>query len=259
MTITALIPARQIDDTYLKQCIDSLSWCDSIIVLWMGGEKPLYLQNKQIAIVEKAWEGTPFIRVQKAINWAIKNVESDWFLRVDSDEIVTPELANEVQKIIQQNDTFDAYGIPRKQFFWGDFLKGGDWAYDRPIRLFQKGKAHYSEKESVHEQFLVSGKVGYTKNPLLHYSHPTLAVAVEKFNTYTSLEIEGMHESVFHAYVHLFCVPPYIFLRWLLWHQGYRDGLRGIVAASMRAWYEFLLWAKYIEHARAKALTSEHQ
>lgn len=257
MTITALVPARAHDEHSLKQCIDSLLWCDSILILWMDGEKPLFLQNKKIALIEKAWEGTPFIRVQKAINWALKNIESDWFFRVDADEVVTKELATEIQKIVHQEKTLDAYGIPRKQFFWGGFLKGGDWAYDRLVRLFKSGIAHYSEKNSVHEQFIVNGTIGYTKNALLHYSHPTLAVAVEKFNTYTSLEIEDMHTSLFNAYVHMFLLPPYIFLRWLLWHHGYRDGMRGIVAALFRAWYEFLLWSKYIESKKFSVKTAE--
>ena len=247
MIITALVPAHTHDEHYLKQCIDSLLWCDKIIVLWMGGTKPIFLQNKKISILEKKWDGPVFVRIQKAINWAIENIQSDWYLRIDADEIVTAELAIEIQKIAQQSKTWQAYGIPRKQFFWGDFLKGGDWAYDRLVRLFKKGSAHYSEKNLVHEQLVVHGTIGYTTNALLHYSHPTLAVAMEKFNLYTSLEIQDIHASQFFAYLHMFCMPPYIFVRWLFWHHGYRDGIRGIVAAFMRAWYEFLLWAKYIE------------
>jgi hypothetical protein len=41
--------------------------------------------------------------------------------------------------------------------------------------------------------------------------------------------------------------PFYVFGRWMFWHHGWKDGVRGIVAGAYRGWYEFLLYSKYLK------------
>ena len=247
--LTAIIPARN-EEKNIKRCLESLSFCDKIIVMWMGDDDTGKIAaglGAQVVKQEVA-KKDDFKKVQKNINWAINSSETEWILRVDADEVVTNELRIEIQEILKmESQGFVAYGIPRKQYFWGGFLMGGDWAYDRLVRLFKKGRALYDPIVSVHEQFKVNGKIGYLKNSLLHYSHPTLSVAVDKFNVYTDEQIKTMKDSKLSAIFKMFTQPTYIFLRWMIWHHGYRDGLRGIVAGAFRAWYEFMLYAKYLE------------
>lgn len=248
-TITAVIPALH-EEKNIRRCIDSLKWCDKIQVLWMGDDNTGEIAALLGADVKKINTGKDgnFIAVQKNINWAIDHSTTDWILRIDADEAVTPELKKEILSILtlEQNDNV-AYGIPRKQYFWGGFLKGGDWAYDRLIRLFRPTTARYEPIVEVHEQFQVNGPTSYLHHALLHYSHPTLETAIKKFDLYTSLEVKQLHDSYLSAVYKMLFLPIYIFLRWMIWHHGYRDGLRGIVAAAFRAWYDFLLYSKYLE------------
>lgn len=248
-TITAVIPAKN-EEENIERCIRSLDWCDKVIVMWMGSDKTGQLARKLGAeVVEKnKSEKNDFIAVQKNINWAIDHCGTDWVLRIDADEEVTAGLKKEILDILANRDSeIAAYGVPRNQFFWGGFLKGGDWAYDRLVRLFRADAAKYDPIVSIHEQFTVKGAQGLLDNALNHYSHPTLKVAAHKFNIYTTLQIADMHDGYWQAVGKMLFLPPYIFLRWFFWHKGYRDGLRGIVAGIMRAWYEFLLYAKYLE------------
>ncbi|HLL61047.1 MAG TPA: glycosyltransferase family 2 protein, partial [Candidatus Nitrosocosmicus sp.] len=256
----------------IERCINSLLWCDKIIVMWMGkdktGEIAIKLGAEVIEMNKNPPAGGDFVGVQKNINWAIDNCKTDWILRVDADEVVSKELQNEIEVILNksegslanarnanklrdssalpQNDNIVAYGIPRKHYIWGGFLKGGDWSYDRLIRLFRPQFARYDPIVHVHEQFRVTGKIGYLKHHLLHYSHPTIGIALKKFDTYTDVEVNDMKQSLPKAIFNFFIQPPYVFLRWMIWHHGYRDGLRGIIAASLRAWYEYLLYSKYL-------------
>lgn len=247
-SITAIIPARN-EEVNIARCLESLKWCDNVIVLDSGTDKTAEIAKQYGAEVVDCRESTneQFVSVQRNINITGEKVQTDWILRIDADEVVTPELREEIEQILDEEVSASAYGIPRKQFFWGGFLKGGDWAYDRLIRLYKKGHAHYSLSSHVHEQYKVVGEISYLSHHLLHYSHPTLAVAVNKFNTYTSIEIKDLHTSKLTAIKRMILLPPYIFLRWMIWHHGYRDGLRGVVAGAMRAWYEFILYAKYLE------------
>jgi len=252
-TITAIIPAKN-EENNIKRCIESLKWCDKIQVLWMGDDRTGELAKELGAEVVEMTKSTDsdFVAVQKNINWAIKNTETDWILRIDADEVVTPELRNEIERILTERFAIHdirhmVYGLARKQYFMGQFLRGGDWAYDRLVRLFKKDAAMYDPIVKVHEQFKVTGEIGYLNGALEHYSHPTLNDAIRKFNIYTSMEAKALDISPSLALFKMIFLPPYIFLRWMIWHKGYKDGARGVIAGIMRGWYEFLVYAKYIQ------------
>ena len=250
-TITAVIPAKN-EEKNIARCLESVAWCDRILVMWMGDDDTGKIAKKMGAEVVGMNKSSQddFIAVQKNINWAIDHCQTDWILRIDADEVVTGELQQEIIKNLTPPEAGKnspvAYGIPRKQYFLGDFLRGGDWAYDRLVRLFRPQCARYEPLVAVHEQFKVDGKIGYLKNPLLHYSHPTMHDVFRKFNSYTNVQINDLHDNLTDAVFKMLTQPPYIFLRWMIWHRGYRDGVRGIIAGTLRGWYEFLLYKKYI-------------
>lgn len=255
-TITAVIPAKN-EEKNIEYCLNSLQWCDKLQVLWMGNDATGEIARKSGAEVKELNKSDKddFIAVQKNINWAIDHATTDWIIRIDADEVATPELKEEIVNILTSNIHHQssatqlpvAYGIPRKQYFWGGFLKGGDWTYDRLVRLFRPKFARYEPFVAVHEQFRINGRVGYLNNALLHYSHPTLNDAVRKFHSYTDIQIKDIHDSKILALLKMVLLPPYIFLRWMIWHKGYRDGVRGIIAGLFRSWYEFILYRKYLK------------
>lgn len=250
-SITAIIPAKNEENNIIR-CLDSVKWCNKIIVMWMGDDKTGEIARKmgtEVVEMNKS-KSDDFVAVQKNINWAIDHCKTDWILRIDADEVVTPELKEEISsKIVRSANAQNpvAYGIPRKQYFLDGFLKAGDWAYDRLVRLFRPKFARYEPLVPVHEQFKVNGKVDLLKNPLLHYSHPTLSDLLKKFDVYTTAEAKDLKETKAGAFLKMFLIPPYIFLRWMFWHHGWKDGKRGIKAAFYRSYYDFLLYSKYLK------------
>lgn len=248
-TITAVIPARN-EEENIVQCIKSLKWCNHIVVLFSGNDETEKLARSMGAKVVsyKYKREDSFKDLQKHFNTIIKNAHTDWIFRVNADEVVTPELKKEIQKILKKPSEIVAFGVPRKQYFFGTFLKGGDWAYDRLVRLFKKNAAYYYPIVQVHEQLTIKGSIGYLQHHLLHYSHPNLEVLLRKFNLYTTLEMKQLSLTKKQALFKLICNPPYIFLRWMIWHKGYLDGLAGILCGFYRALYDFLLYSKYLEY-----------
>ncbi|KKQ33788.1 MAG: Glycosyl transferase family 2 [Candidatus Levybacteria bacterium GW2011_GWA2_37_36] len=268
-TITAVIPAKN-EEKNIERCITSVLWCDKVLVISTGTDGTAEIaRGLGVNVIEKnKSDKDDFEEVQKNLNLAIKTCSTDWIFRVDADEVVTPELQEEIKDIIGQSqiksdkigketdsirlnpvssDYIVAYGIPRQQNFLGTFLKGGDWAYDRLVRLFRPKFCRYDPIVKVHEQFKVNGKIGYLKSSLLHYSHPDKKTLFKKFDSYTTLEARELKETKLSAFFKLIFIPPYIFLRWMIYHHGYRDGLVGIQAGSMRAYYDFLLYSKYLK------------
>lgn len=248
-TITAVIPAKN-EEANIGRCIESVSWCNKVLVISTGTDMTAEIaRNLGAEVVEKnKSDKDDFEELQRNLNWANETAKTDWVLRIDADEVVTSELKNEIQAILnlESEDDIVAYGIPRKQNFLGTFLTGGDWAYDRLTRLFKPQLCKYDPIVKVHEQFKVKGKIGYLKNALLHFSHPDRKTLIKKFDSYTSLEALELKETRLSALLKLFIVPPYVFLRWMIYHHGYRDGMVGVRAAAWRAFYDVMLYFKFL-------------
>jgi len=249
-TITAVIPAKN-EEQNIERCIKSVLWCDKVLVISTGTDKTAEIARRLGAeVVENNKSNNDdFEEVQKNLNWVIETATTDWVLRIDADEVVTAELKNEIHSNVLtfQRSNVVAYGIPRQQNFLGTFLKGGDWAYDRLVRLFKPKFCRYDPIVKVHEQFKVKGEIGYLKSSLLHYSHPDKKTLLKKFDSYTTLEARELKETKLSAFLKLIFAPPYIFLRWMIYHHGYRDGWIGVQAGAMRAYYDFLLYSKFLK------------
>lgn len=204
------------------------------------------------------------INKQKAIDAATK----DWVLQLDADEEVSKELAEEIKKIqklsgpameqyqqslknrnlflrhqelIEARDgavgtkegEYVAFFFPRLNYFLGKYLRYGGVYPDGVIRLFKKGMAYLPAKD-VHEQPVVSGKVGWLEHDLLHYDSPTFSRYLERNNRYINLLVEELRQQnvkkdlmTFIEYV--FYKPVEWFLMTQLRHKGILDGWQGIV------------------------------
>ena len=99
-TILTKNEARHIGD-----CIKSVQWVDAITV------EDSFSDDGTIEIAEslgaKVYQHE-FINFANARNIALKNAKSlggDWIFFIDADERVTPELAEEIQRVIRQDDT----------------------------------------------------------------------------------------------------------------------------------------------------------
>ncbi|MDP2860733.1 MAG: glycosyltransferase family 2 protein, partial [bacterium] len=152
---------------------------------------------------------------------AIDKADGDWILQLDADEAVSPELKEEIKKIIdstneqiknrrlsskkqslflrhqrlieerdgflgKKNGEIVAFFLPRRNIFLDKALTYGGVYPDGVIRLFKRGKAFLPCK-SVHEQMVIDGEVGWLENDLIHYSNPTLGKYFTHLNRYANL------------------------------------------------------------------------
>src|SRR3989344_1299651 len=66
-TITALIPAKD-EEKNIAKCIESLKWCDRIIVLWMGTDRTGKIAQKMgVEVVKKILQNTTTLNYYRKI------------------------------------------------------------------------------------------------------------------------------------------------------------------------------------------------
>src|SRR3989344_8073984 len=70
-------------------------------------------------------------------NLGLKLAKQDWIFYLDSDELLTPELAKEIKEIAKGNK-HSVYAVPRKNIILGKAMIHGGWYPDYVERLFKK-------------------------------------------------------------------------------------------------------------------------
>ncbi len=227
----------------IDACLESVCWADEIVVVDSGSSDKT---------VEKARKWTPKVFVTDwqgfsgTKNWGLQHVTGEWVLWLDADERVTPELAAEIQAVFRSVSA-DGYEIPRKANFLGHWILHGGWYPGYVLRLVRRKWAHFEESR-VHEGLRRPPRVERLKNPLLHFTDPTLEHYLTKFNRYTTLAAEDLQEKGrrFHL-IDLLFRPVHLFLKMYVLKAGFLDGFAGFLLAQLSAFYVFTKYAKLFE------------
>jgi len=168
-------------------------------------------------------------------NFAVSLSRNDWVLSLDADEMLTPELKDEIQSTLSRDDLseFDGFRIPRILFVGEQPIKHGGFYPDAQLRLFNKNKGNFPDRK-VHETFTVSGRVGLLKNPMLHYAYPNLesyAQAMDKYARLSAEEFAGRKNSAWKTSMLNELIHPWwtFFYRFIL-RGGFLDGAIGLKA-----------------------------
>ncbi len=236
------------EEANIENCLKSSQDFADEIVIADGSSS-----DKTIQIAKK-FKAKVIITTNKAMfhinkNMAINSCKGKWVLLLDADERLTPELKNEIAKTIKSNPTENAFWINRKNWFLGGFLKKGGAYPDSVIRLFRRGKARLPE-ENVHEQLKVKGKVGYLKNPLLHFADPSFSRYLERANRYTDLTAQELvkqnpGKNILSILNYMLIKPSITFYNLYFRHKGFQDGFRGFIWALFSGFHYFYAYAKY--------------
>ncbi len=234
----------------LDACLSAVSsWVDEIVVVDGGStDTTIEIARKYTKnIIETDNPAIFHINKQKAIDAS----SGKWILQLDADEVITDALKKEILEIIAANDTkINGYYIPRRNSFWGHFMKKGGQYPDYVIRLIRNGKARLPCK-NVHEQIEVDGEVGYIREPMLHYSYRTSSDYWKKADTYTTLTAIFMKEKKIQKtfgtwLLYNVWLPLKTFFLLFFRHKGFIDGWYGLVFAYWSALHFPIAYKKFL-------------
>ena len=147
----------------------------------------------------------------------------DWILALDSDEILSPPLLEEIKTI--PLDPAVIYAIPRHNFYQGKHIQGCGWHPERVARLYHRQHARYSDA-LVHER-LLGGQETPLQSPLFHTPYRSIADFLTKMQQYSTLFAEQYRNkkssSVWQACLH----GAFAFFRSYIWGAVYWMARRG--------------------------------
>jgi glycosyltransferase involved in cell wall biosynthesis len=236
--LSAIIITRN-EASNIGDCLDSLAFCDERIVVDSDSTDGTLLiaREKGARIATHGWKG---FGPQK--NYALSLAHGDWVLSIDADERVTPELAAEIRKAINEGSA-DGFELSRRSSFCGRMMRHSGWFPDRVLRLFRREKGRFTD-DSVHERVVCDGKTARLKNLLLHYPVGRLEDAIRRIDQYSTLGAEKLAASdrkvsFFSGIAH----GAGTFLRVYLLKLGFLDGAAGFmlaVANAEGAYYRYM-------------------
>jgi len=221
-------------EKHLREVLASASFADEILLLDSGSE------DDTLLIAE-----THGCRIERQKNWlgfgrqkqrAVDLATHSWIFVLDSDEVISEELKNEIVTLLSGEPTHQGYLVPRVNWFFGKPIYHGGLYPDRTLRLFDRRHGRFTEDE-VHEKVVVNGTTGILKHPMKHYAYDSVEQFIDKQNRYSSL---GARPNRLKALLN----PLWTFIRVYLVKGGFLDGWHGYTVARLYAQYTF--W-KYIK------------
>ena len=239
MNLSAVVIARN-EEAAIGACLDSLTWCQEIIVVDSGSED----RTRELAVargarvIDHEWEG-----YGRQKNFSVRQAANDWVLCIDADEVVSPALRASIEKALA-GPAFRAYEMARCNRFMGAWLRHGEGYPDWILRLFDRRAARWSD-DPVHEKVMTNERVGRLDGDLLHESAETLHSYLEKQNLYTTLQAQALYRNgVRLGTAKLVLSPLFRFLKFYLLRGGFIDGVPGIVHVSIGCFNSFSKIAK---------------
>lgn len=234
------------EEERLRRCLETVTWADEIVVVDAGSDD----KTVEIArgftdhVLVRPWDG---FAPQK--NFAVERASGEWVLALDADEEVSPELAAEIRRVVAA-PAAEGYTMPRRNIFWGRWVRHGLLYPDWQLRLFRRGRGRFVERQ-VHESVEVDGRVARLTGALVHRSYRDVADFIARANRYTTLAAdEWVRSGRPIRMTDLILRPAGRFLSMYVVHAGFLDGWRGFLLAVLYAYYVFVRSAKVWEKVK---------
>lgn len=247
LPISVVLISRDAAGT-IPACLESVSFADDIVLVDSGSADETMQIARQFGarIFQREWQG--FGRQKQ---FAVDQARHDWALCLDTDERVSPALAQSIRAVLA-NPAYKVYAMPRCNRFMGRWLRHGEGYPDWSVRLFHRGFAQWSH-DTVHEKVLTTQAVGRLTGDLMHESAEDLVDYLSKQNGYTTTQAEALFSQGRQSSALQTALSPVArFCKFYFFRLGLLDGLPGLVHISIGCFNSFIKYAKLRELQRKR-------
>lgn len=240
------------EEANLRSCLESLGWCDEIVVVDSGSQD-------RTCDIASSFENVrlfsrPFDTFIAQKNYALDQCQHDWVFSIDADEVVTDELANEICELTLHctPGSCTGFSIRRRTFLGSRHIRFGNWNPDYCLRFFRRSCARWGGT-NPHERVIIDGPTQRLQEILLHYSYRNRQEYVERTRKYALMMAEyqfarGRRVKRGEAWVHA-CGN---FAKALLLKRGLLDGSDGVFLAFQEARASFQKY-EHLSHLQTQS------
>ena len=263
------------EELHIERCIKSLLPVvkEIFIIDSFSTDKTVEIAERLGAKVYQ----NPWINYALQFQWGLDNcpIETEWVMRMDSDEYILPELQNEISNKMQniQEDTSGIY-IKRRVYFKDKWIKHGSYYPIWLLRIWRYKDGHIEQRWMDEHIKLTKGETIQFENDLVDDNLNDLTWWTTKHNNYATREavdiLNIIHEFINYDEVNsnffgtqeerkrflkkkyanlpLF-TRPFIYFLWRYFIKlGFLDGKQGLIWHFLQGfWYRFLVDAKIYE------------
>jgi len=275
LPISVIIPVRN-EARNLPRCLESLADFGEVFVIDSQSvdETTAIAESHGARVVQFHYAGG----WPKKRQWAMDTLAlaHDWILLLDADEVVTPELKDEIRSALRQSE-IAGYSIRLQMYFLGRVLRHCDASFWK-LSLFRKGRGRFEcrlkDQDTsmadieIHEHVVVDGHTASLKNSLVHHNVDSLSRYILKHNEYSNWEArvllrsedapEEVSADLFgtqaqrrrwlkRSLYRLPGSPVLLFLYRYLFRLGFLDGTPGLIYCTFQAVQMFHSKAKIYE------------
>ena len=277
MKLVAIILAYN-EEKHLSRCIASLKNIATEVVLvdCFSTDATLGIARENGArVIQHRW-----VNYASQFNWGLTQIDedTDWVLRIDADEYLTPDLVAQIHsRLPGLQQEIDGVYCDRRMTFQGRLIRHGGVFPIRVLRLFRYGRGK-CENRWMDEHIKISGPTVDFEGGLIDDNLNSLTWWTEKHNKYASREAVDLlnleygfmpHDTVAQVrggsqaglkrwfkervYANLpggFRAFVYFFYRYVI-RLGFLDGQSGTSFHFLQGfWYRYLVDAKIAEVKR---------
>jgi glycosyltransferase involved in cell wall biosynthesis len=231
----------------LPVTLDSVQHFSEVLVFDTGSQdKTLEIAASYPNVKVISGEFTGF---GKAHNLASSLARYDWILSIDSDEVLSPPLLQEIQQL--DLNPACAYRILRKNYYNDKWIRWcGGWHPDWVVRLYHRQKTRFTDA-AVHEKVITERlEVVSLHSPLLHTPYRKISDFLSKMQTYSTLFAEqnkgkkqsSLCQAIFHSW--------FAFFKSYILKRGFLGGKEGFIISLYNghtAFYKYLKLAEEIQ------------
>ena len=275
MADVAVIMLTHNEEKHIARCLNSLlPFTDKIFIVdSFSTDRTVEIARSMGAVVVQ----NPWVNYATQFNYGIEHApfQTTWLMRMDADEYVLPELADEInQKLKGLPAEVGGVYVKRRVFFMNRWMRHGGFYPIWLLRLWRRGDG-FCEHVWLDEHIkLTKGETIQFASDLVDHNLNNLTWWTTKHNNYTIHEMivllnyryqfdqgDAVKPRLFgsqeqrirylkekYAALPLFTRPILYFVYRYFVRLGFLDGRAGFVWSFLQAlWYRFLVDAKLLE------------
>lgn len=255
LPVSCFIIAQDEADRIAASIRSVRGWVDEVIVVDSGStdDTVAVAEAEGARVIYNPWPG---FGQQK--RFAEEHCRNDWLLNIDADEVITPELATEIQALFADGaPSLAVYGMSVNLVYPG-WQRPRPWARDHYcLRFYDRRRARFRDS-TLHDSVVPDGgAVGHLRGVVHHHSIRSLAHLECKCDARASYQ--AMHarpKSALLLRLRLVTDLPTSFLKYYFGRRHVTGGMMGFIVAWIIAYYRWVRVLRMYRYQRASAAQS---